>query len=204
MKRSNLFLANTLRTLSCIATVTACSAWANVITVQSTTTTALAPRDLPSSAYTSSARGIEAATVTDTSTQVLFQSTPSVTVAEASTAPASAPALNSAIESASAQPQVSASSAAPDAAFSVASSTTQAPPAGGAIAAAFDEDFVSVPTVQFATVSAGPNVQAPSSASVTAVPEMSAFFPIVGLIAAVSCTQILRRRRMAQKTAPIA
>jgi hypothetical protein len=202
MKRSNLFLANTLRTLSCIATVTACSAWANVITVQSTTTSALAPRDLPSSAYTSSARGIEAATVTDTSTQVLFQSTPSVTVAEASTAPVSV--LDSAIESASAQPQVSASSAAPDASFSVASSTTQAPPAGGAIAAAFDEDFVSVPTVQFATVSAGPNVQAPSSASVTAVPEMSAFFPIVGLIAAVSCTQILRRRRMAQKTAPIA
>jgi hypothetical protein len=202
MKRSHLFLANTLRTLSCIATVTACSAWANVITVQSTTSSALAPKDLPSSAYTSSARGIEAATVTDTSTQVLFQSAPSVTVAEASTAPVSV--LDSAIESASAQPQVSASSAAPDASFSVASSTTQAPPAGGAIAAAFDEDFVSVPTVQFATVSAGPNVQAPSSASVTAVPEMSAFFPIVGLIAAVSCTQILRRRRMAQKTAPIA
>jgi hypothetical protein len=202
MKRSNLFLANTLRTLSCIATVTACSAWANVITVQSNTSSALAPKDLPSSAYTSSARGIEAATGTDTSTQVLFQSAPSVTVAEASTAPAAA--LDSAIESASAQPQVSASSAAPDASFSVASSATQAQPTGGAIAAAFDEDFVSVPTVQFATVSAGPNVSAPASASVTAVPEMSSFFPIVGLIAAVSCTQILRRRRMAQKTAPIA
>ena len=203
MKRSNLFLANTLRTLSCIATVTACSAWANVITVQSNTSSALAPKDLPSSAYTNSARGIEAATGTDTSTQVLFQRAPeSVTATETSTAPAAA--LNSAIESASAQPQVSASSAAPDASFSVASSTTQAQPTGGAIAAAFDEDFVSVPTVQFATVSAGPNVSAPSSASVTAVPEMSAFFPIVGLIAAVSCTQILRRRRMAQKTAPIA
>jgi hypothetical protein len=202
MKRSNLFLANTLRTLSCIATVTACSAWANVITVRSNTSSALAPKDLPSSAYTNSARGIEAATGTDTSTQVLFQSASSVTVAEASTAPAAA--LDSAIESASAQPQVSASSAAPDASFSVTSSATQSQPTGGAIAAAFDEDFVSVPTVQFATVSAGPNVSAPSSASVTAVPEMSAFFPIVGLIAAVSCTQILRRRRMAQKTAPIA
>jgi hypothetical protein len=29
------------------------------------------------------------------------------------------------------------------------------------------------------------------------VPEMSALFPIVGLIVAVSCTQILRRRRAA-------
>jgi hypothetical protein len=204
MKRSNLFLANTLRTLSCIATVTACSAWANVITVQSNTSGALAPKDLPSSAYTNSARGVEAAAGTETSTQVLFQRAPeSVTAAETGTVPAVA--LNSAIESsASSQPQVSASSAAPDASFSVASSTAQTQPTSEALVAAFDEDFVSVPTVQFATVSAGPNVSAPSSASVTAVPEMSAFFPIVGLIAAVSCTQILRRRRMAQKTAPIA
>jgi hypothetical protein len=40
-------------------------------------------------------------------------------------------------------------------------------------------------------------------AMVRAVPEMSALFPVVGLIAAVSFTQILRRRRAAQKTAPI-
>jgi hypothetical protein len=40
-------------------------------------------------------------------------------------------------------------------------------------------------------------------ATVTAVSEMSALFPVVGLIAAVSFTQILRRRRAAQKTAPI-
>jgi hypothetical protein len=33
------------------------------------------------------------------------------------------------------------------------------------------------------------------------LPEMSAFFPIVGLIVAVSCTQILRRRRAAQQNA---
>jgi hypothetical protein len=36
-----------------------------------------------------------------------------------------------------------------------------------------------------------------------AVPEMSALFPVIGLIAAVSFTQILRRRRGAQKTASI-
>lgn len=35
-------------------------------------------------------------------------------------------------------------------------------------------------------------------ASLTAVPEVSALFPIVGLIIAVSLTQFLRRRRMAQ------
>jgi len=40
-------------------------------------------------------------------------------------------------------------------------------------------------------------------ATVGAMPEMSAFFPVVGLIAAVSFTQILRRRRAAQKTASI-
>lgn len=40
-------------------------------------------------------------------------------------------------------------------------------------------------------------------ATVRAMPEMSALFPVVGLIAAVSFTQILRRRRAAQKTASI-
>ena len=35
---------------------------------------------------------------------------------------------------------------------------------------------------------------------VVPVPEMSALFPIVGLIVAVSCTQILRRRRAAQQS----
>jgi hypothetical protein len=35
-------------------------------------------------------------------------------------------------------------------------------------------------------------------ATLTPVPEMSALFPIVGLIAAIALTQILRRRRMAQ------
>jgi hypothetical protein len=40
-------------------------------------------------------------------------------------------------------------------------------------------------------------------ATVAALPEMSALFPVVGLIAAVSFTQILRRRRVAQKTASI-
>jgi len=197
MKKStiNRFFTNALRTLGCVSALTACSAWANVITLQPSSSSVVAPIDL-SSSYTNSARGIDAAG-TDTSNQVLFQTAAASTAA---TETSSAPVLNSALaatntqESAATQPQVSVNSAA---------APEQAQPSGGAIAAAFDEEFVSVPTVQFATVSA-PNASGPSTASVTAVPELSAFFPIIGLIAAVSCTQILRRRRAVQKTAPIA
>ena len=74
---------------------------------------------------------------------------------------------------------------------------------GGALAHAFDEEFVSVPTVQFASMASGSkDLSGVSMAAVSVdpapVPEMSALFPIIGLIAAVSCTQILRRRRAAQ------
>jgi hypothetical protein len=74
-----------------------------------------------------------------------------------------------------------------------------------AMAKSFDEEFVSVPTVQFASMVTGSmDVSGTSTAAGTIVPlpEMSALFPIVGLIAAVSCTQILRRRRAAQQSAP--
>jgi len=39
--------------------------------------------------------------------------------------------------------------------------------------------------------------------NITPVPEMNALFPLVGLLAAVSSTHILRRRRMARLSAPI-
>jgi hypothetical protein len=74
-----------------------------------------------------------------------------------------------------------------------------------AMAKSFDEEFVSVPTVQFAAMATGSmDISGTSAAAGTIVPlpEMSALFPIVGLIAAVSCTQILRRRRAAQQSAP--
>ena len=67
----------------------------------------------------------------------------------------------------------------------------------------FNEDFVSTPTVRFASMVTGSAaLSAVSSANVgvVPVPELSAFFPIVGLVVAVSCTQLLRRRRAAQKT----
>jgi len=69
----------------------------------------------------------------------------------------------------------------------------------------FDENFVSVPTVQFASMPMGSTSMLPvtvaSGPSPVPVPEMSALFPIIGLIVAVSCTQILRRRRAAQLSA---
>ncbi|PZR75149.1 MAG: hypothetical protein DLM73_06055 [Chthoniobacterales bacterium] len=76
---------------------------------------------------------------------------------------------------------------------------------GGAYGSAFDDQFVAITgNYQFISVAAGSKDILPVAlrGTITPVPEMSALFPIVGLIAAVSCTQILRRRR-AQKTASI-
>ena len=67
----------------------------------------------------------------------------------------------------------------------------------------FDEQSVSAPSIQFATVAKGStdvSVISTTNVGVVPVPEMSALFPIVGLIVAVSCTQILRRRRAAQQS----
>jgi hypothetical protein len=102
--------------------------------------------------------------------------------------------------------QISARSTQPDESSLFASSNTPSRPTtelDDAMAKSFDEEFVSVPTVQFASMSTGSKeVSATSSAgTIVPLPEMSAFFPIVGLIAAVSCTQILRRRRVAQQIA---
>ena len=77
---------------------------------------------------------------------------------------------------------------------------------GGAFGSTFDDQFVSVTnTYQFISIAAGALDVLPVAfrATVTPVPEMSALFPVFGLIAAVSFTQILRRRRAAQKTASI-
>lgn len=69
-----------------------------------------------------------------------------------------------------------------------AASNTQAHSTTPLGASAFDDGFVSVPNYQFASTARGSK-------------ELSALFPIVGLIAAVSCTQILRRRREAEQSA---
>lgn len=213
MKRSttNRFLIKALRTLCCIGALTACSAWASVIALPSDNgASILALKDLPSSGSTNAARGIDTTAATDASNQFSF-STASVSgdANQTAVSPVVSNAASTDVQSESlstVSPNSSVTSKQSEASFSIAESNMQAQPAaGGALASAFDEEFVSVPNVQFASLSAaGPNASTASAASVTAVPEMSALFPIVGLIAAVSFTQILRRRRMAQKTAPIA
>lgn len=98
----------------------------------------------------------------------------------------------------------------PNQSLVLASSNTPTRPAtelDEAMARSFDPGVGSVPSVQFATAAmasknaSGTNMAA-SGVEPVPVPEMSALFPIVGLIAAVSCTQILRRRRAAQQSAP--
>lgn len=67
----------------------------------------------------------------------------------------------------------------------------------------FDNQFVAIPdfgTYQFISVAAASGRVLPVAfqASITPIPEMNVLFPIVGLLVAVSSTQILRRRRAAQ------
>jgi hypothetical protein len=193
---TNRFLTNALRILCCASALTACSAWATVVTWQlSASGTVGVTKDLTQSVYTTAARGFDNPTVIDASHQFLFK-----------------PVTDSGAASAS-QPALSQSSKQPDESLLFAASTTQARRTtelddAMATAGGFDEDFVSVPTVQFTSAAPAPtNASTAAGAVVNAdpapvpVPEMSALFPIVGLIAAVSCTQILRRRRVAQQNA---
>jgi hypothetical protein len=66
---------------------------------------------------------------------------------------------------------------------------------------AFDEQFVSIPnfgSFQFISIASNEKDVLPMGfRALMPVPEMNALFPIIGLIAAVSCTQVLRRRRAA-------
>jgi hypothetical protein len=165
---TNRLLTTTLRTLCCVGALTACSAWATVVTWQ-----------VNPSGGGATAQGIGNAPSTDTSHEYSFRSAPESAVAR------------------------------PDDSLLFASNTSVRPATelDEAMAKTFDEEFVSVPTIQFAATA--PGSQAATMASMAAttsgpgpmpVPEMSALFPIVGLIAAVSCTQILRRRRAAQQS----
>lgn len=68
---------------------------------------------------------------------------------------------------------------------------------------ALDNVFVAIPdfgTYQFISIAAASGRVLPVAfrADITPIPEMSAFFPFVGLLVAVSATRVLRRRRAAQ------
>ena len=199
---TNRFLTKALRTLCCAGALATCSAWATVVTWQ---LNAVTTKDLSQSVSTNAARGFGNTTVTDASHQFLFRSaSESGTVRENNS-----PQTSSADPQLAAQATLSQRSKQQDESLLFAASNTPARPAtelDEAMAKTFDEGFVSVPTVQFASMAAGSRDVAGTSIAASnidpvPVPEMSALFPIVGLIAAVSCTQILRRRRAAQQSA---
>ncbi len=73
----------------------------------------------------------------------------------------------------------------------------------GTWGSSFDEDFVSVPNFgdyQFVSIASNKGDVLPVAflAHITPVPELNALWPIVGLLAAVSSTRFLRRRRIAR------
>jgi hypothetical protein len=201
---TNRFITKALRTLCCAGALATCSAWATVVTWQ---LNAVTTKDLSQSASTNAARGFDNTTVTDASHQFLFRSA-SESGAARETVNTSPQASYADVQLAS-QATLSQRSKQQDESLLFAASNTPARPTtelDEAMAKTFDEGFVSVPTVQFASMAAGSRDVsgtsiAASSIDPVPVPEMSALFPIVGLIAAVSCTQILRRRRAAQQSA---
>jgi hypothetical protein len=214
---TNRLLTTTLRTLCCVGALTACSAWATVVTWQ--LNPSLNAAQEPSQAgYTATARGIGNTSSSDASHEYSFRSAPESAAASESSSPL-ADALKNKAGNVDAQQesrtdlfQSSANSTRLDDSLLLTSNTSARPATelDEAMAQTFDEEFVSVPTVQFAATVPGSQAgSAASAASMAAmssgpgpmpVPEMSALFPIVGLIAAVSCTQILRRRRAAQQS----
>ncbi len=66
---------------------------------------------------------------------------------------------------------------------------------------ALDQRFAAIPNFQFPSAAfalTSAPVASRSGGEPVPVPEMSALFPVLGLLVAVSCTRILRRRRAAQ------
>lgn len=209
------FLTKALRLTCCAAALTACSAWAAVVNWQlspiGSNSSVGTIKDLSQPGYTNTARGLNNRAVTDAS-QVVFERTPetaAATLADALNENPKTRATNEESESAQSQEsaQISTGTQPADSFLVVDLQAQPALQSGGALAHAFDEEFVSVPTVQFASMASGSKDLSGSSMAAVSVdpapvPEMSALFPIIGLIAAVSCTQILRRRRAAQLGAP--
>jgi len=234
MKKSmtNRFLTNALRTLCLIGALSACSAWATLITWDLNPTGANAAvgatfKDFTKSGYTITARGYDNVAGQDTAHELYFKN-----VAEigggSERGLGLVGTLNNELQTSGGTPtnyiqldlrsilgqgftglEISVGSIQSGESFLLFGSNTQGQlgtQLGGAYGSNFDDQFVAVPgNFQFISVAAGAMDILPVALRgvITPVPEMSALFPIVGLIAAVSCTQILRRRRAAQKTASI-
>jgi hypothetical protein len=77
---------------------------------------------------------------------------------------------------------------------------------GGVYGSTFDDKFVPIPNFgqfQFISIAAGNADVLPVAfeANITPVPEMSALFPIIGLVTAIGSTHVLRRRKLARSAA---
>jgi hypothetical protein len=219
-----------LRTFCCIAALTATSAWATVVTWQlnpnnQNGNVGSSSLDLTQSGFTITARGYDNVPGNDTLHQLFFKSGGPIgggtehglglvgtTDNELQTS-GGVPSnyiqldLRSILGQGFGSFQVSTGSVQSGESFLLFGSNTQGS-LGSQIASGgstFDDQFVSVANYQFISIAAGAMDVLPIAfrATVTPVPEMSALFPVLGLIAAVSFTQILRRRRAAQKTASI-
>src|ERR1043166_368519 len=194
---TNRSITKALRLLCCAGALATCSAWASVVTWQLNAATT---KDLSQSSSTNAARGFENTAATDASHQFLS--------ASGNGTVNSRPQVSDATAQLPAPEPLAQRNKPVDESLYAASNTPSRPATelDEAMARTFDEGFVSVPNVQFASMPtasrdmAGGSMAA-SSIDPVPVPEMSALFPIVGLIAAVSCTQILRRRRAAQQSA---
>jgi hypothetical protein len=241
MKRSttNRFLTNALRTLCCVGALTACSAWATLVTWQlnpsgtngnvggnSATFTQPGGYTIVAGGYNNdganqainpgtahnlyfknlgtSERGLGITGTTDNELQVSIVNNVHTPLQFIQLD------LSSILAQGFTGGQISVGSIQTGESFMLFGSNAQGvlgTQIGGVFGSAFDEQFVAVPnfgSFQFISVASYSVDILPVAfqASITPVPEMSALFPIVGLIAAVSCTQILRRRRAAQNTAP--
>jgi hypothetical protein len=219
-----------LRTLCCIAALTATSAWATVITWDlnpNNTNGAVGSSslDLTKSGFTITARGYDNVPGPDTLHQLFFKSggpigggseiglglvgTPNNELQTSGGTPSNYIQLDlrSILGQGFTNFQVSIGSIQSGESFLLFGSTTQGQLGTqiGSGGSTLDDQWVSVASYQFISIAAGAFDVLPIAfrATITPVPEMSALFPIVGLIAAVSFTQILRRRRAAQKTASI-
>ena len=220
---TNRFLTKALPTLCCAGALAAYPASATIVNWQLTsggTGHAGTTKALSQSSSALTTLGVENTPVTDDSHQILFRTAPESGAATA-TAIDSTGALNNRPQASDPDLQQESASILTEGgargpagseqsseSLLFAASNTLARPTtelDDAMArTAFDEEFVSVPTVQFASMARGSadvSVISAGNVGVLPVPEMSALFPIVGLIVAVSCTQILRRRRAAQQSA---
>jgi hypothetical protein len=223
---TNRLLTNTLRVLCCVAALTACSSWGVVVTWEFNPTGANGPVGAAFANFTQgggtiTARGYNNVSGTDTSHDLFFKNTGpiggasehglGITGTTDNELQAGNPIphyiqldLRSIIAQGFTGFQLSVGSVQSGETFLLFGSNTQGTlgtQIGGSYGASFDDHFVAITgNYQFISVAAGSGDVLPVAfrAMMTPVPEMSALFPIIGLIAAVSFTRILRRRRASQ------